>query len=247
MDELEAVRRFLAEPPSPSDAVTQRERKRLMELIEAGSPGSAEEQVRRMPYRVALVAVPAVAMVLAAAAWAALRTEAREAVAFSCVTEGVMAVLPNDGTPPVDACRGVWESGGMVVGVTAAPDLVACINGASAIQVIEGTGPDDCAAAGLGPWDDQAAFVAAGAALRDVRIDLHDRAATTGDVCATVADWERGLAAQPGTVGWKVEVDQVEEGRHCYDVGMVDPGSRSITVIGVPGNASIGCDPRTGC
>lgn len=206
---------------------------------------------RRRPARrrrtVALIAVPVASVLLAAAGWAVFHTEAREAVSFSCVTDGVTSVMPNDGTPPLEGCRAVWESGGMVPGVTAAPPLVACLDDGAAVVVIEGDGPNACESAGMGAWTDQPAYEAAGDAVRAVLVSLHDRNIETGNACATVEDWRTGLAAQAGTAGWSIEVDQIEPSRHCYEVSSIDPIARTITLIGSPGDGSIGCDPRTGC
>ena len=203
--------------------------------------------VHRRRRALTLIGVPVVAIGLAAAGWAVLHEDAREAASFACLAEGVTAVLPNDGTPPVEACADLWESGGMVQGVTNAPPLAACVDGHSVVAVIEADGVDTCASAGMADWDDQPAYEAVGGAVRSVRTSLHDRFQATGNGCATEADWRSGLAGEPGAEGWKVEVDQVESNRHCYDIGSVNPSTRTLTIIGVPGDYSIGCDPRTGC
>jgi hypothetical protein len=193
------------------------------------------------------LAAPVGVLALAAAGWAIFHNEAHEAVSFSCVTDGVVSVLPNDGTEPVAACRSAWEAGAMVPGVSTAPALVACLDGQAAVAVLEGDGPEDCAAADMGVWTDQPAYEAAGDAVRSALVSFHDRNIATGNGCATVQDWRAELAAQPGIADWKIEVDQIESSRHCYDVGSIDPTVRKISLIGTPGEYSIGCDPRTGC
>jgi len=155
--------------------------------------------------------------------------------------------MPNNGVSPIDQCADIWASGGMVASVTEAPPLVACVEKNGGVTVIEGTGEDACAAAGMAPWAGQPAYEEAGGAVRQVLIAFHDRLKATGNGCATVDDWRGGLADQPGTSGWHIAVNQVEPSRHCYEVGSIDPTSRTITLFGSPGDASIGCDPRTGC
>lgn len=211
----------------------------------AASPPARRRRSRRRT--VSLIAIPVASVLLIAAGWAVFHTEAREAVSFSCVADDVTAVLPNDGTSPVEACRAVWQSSGMVSGITTAPPLVACLNDGAAVVVIEGDGPSDCESAGMGTWTDQPAYETAGAGVRAVLVSLHDRYIATGNGCATVKDWRSGLAEQPGTAGWTIDVDQIESSRHCYEVSSIDPTMRMITLIGSPGDYSISCDPRTGC
>lgn len=253
MDELDALK-ALFPPPDPLPApVVQQQREKLMTFIETTTIGDHHEAARHGRWRsrgrrtAVLVAVPVVTVLLAAAGWAVFGREAREAVSFSCIADGVTSVLPNDGTSPVDACQEVWQSGGMVPGVTTAPPLVACVDGGAAVKVIEGDDTNACELAGMGAWSDQATFEAAGASVRAVLVSLHDRNLETGNGCATVQDWRSGLADQPGTRGWTIDVDQIDPARHCYEVGSVDPTIRTITLIGSPGDSSIGCDPRTGC
>jgi hypothetical protein len=246
MDELKALRDLLASPDPPLEAVVERQREKLMTLIDTTTVPTGSTVGPRRRRAVALIAIPAVVL-LAAASWAMLREDAHEAAAFSCVADGVTAVLPNDGTPPVEACRHLWEAGGMASGVTTAPPLVACVRNHAAVVVIKGNGAKACESAGMTTWSDQPAYEAVGSALRAVRSSLHDRFARTGDGCATEADWRSGLANQTAARGWTIRVDQIEKSRSCYDVGSIDPAKRTVTIVGVPGNYSIGCDPRTGC
>lgn len=112
---------------------------------------------------------------LAAAGWAVLRTEAKEAAGFACVADGVTVVLPNDGTSPLDACRGQWEAGAMVRGVNEAPPLAACVNDSSSVVVIPAEVTGACEAANMGTWTGQAKYHTVGAAIRSALVSFHDR------------------------------------------------------------------------
>jgi hypothetical protein len=241
MDELGAIRTLLSAVDPPAEAVVRRQKELFMATID-----SSEANPRARRRRGAtLVAVPLAAGALAAAGWAALHEEATEAAAFACVADGVTAVLPNDGTAPVDACASLWASGAMVAGVDAAPALVACIDD-GAVAVIEAAGAEPCPAAGMGTWAEQPAYEALGAALRTARIGLHDRFAATGDGCATVTEWQEALGAQPGAVGAVLD-DGAATAADCVDVATIDPTTLTVELVVVPGDHSIGCDPRTGC
>lgn len=204
---------------------------------------------RRRRRMVALIAVPAATVLLAAAGWVALHDDGtpREASAFTCQSAGSTSVIPNDGRSPLEACRQLWESGAMEPGVTTAPPLVACVFRGLTVSVIEGDGPAACAAAGMAVWAEGAEYEAVGAAVQAVNVSLHDRYLETGDGCATVADWRSGLAAQSATKGWTIEVEQIRPERRCYSPGSIDPTTHTIQLVGMDGNYSIGCDPRTGC
>lgn len=248
MDELQALNELYSSPEPPPESVVQREREKLMTTIEATRTANSQIPGRSRRRRViALIGVPVAAVALAAAGWAVLHDEAREAASFACVADGVTSVLPNDGTPPVEACRSEWEAGNMIEGVTTAPPLAACVNDSEAVQVIVADGPDACEAAGMGEWTDQPDYEMVGSAVRAVRVSLHDRYDATGNGCATEQDWRTALGSQPGTESWIIDADQVESDRRCFDVGSIDPTNRTVTLIGVPGDYSIGCDPRTGC
>ncbi|MGH9186948.1 MAG: hypothetical protein ACRD0U_14200 [Acidimicrobiales bacterium] len=131
--------------------------------------------------------------------------------------------------------------------MTSAPPLVACVNDRAAVAVIEADGPSACESAGMGEWTEQPDYEALGLAVRTVRSSLHDRYNQSGNGCATEADWRSGVANQPAALEWTINVDQIEPDRHCYDVASIDPTTRTLSIVGVPGDYSIGCDPRTGC
>ena len=248
MDELQALNELYSSPEPPPEPVVQRQREKLMTTIAATRTANPQISGRSRRRRVVtLVGVPVAAVALAAAGWAVLHEEPREIAAFGCVADGVSSVLPNDGTPPVEACRAEWESGNMLQGVTTAPPLAACISSSALIEVIVAESPDACEAAGMGEWTGQADYEAVGAAVRAVRVSFHDRYDATGNGCATEHEWRTALGAQPDAEAWTIDADPVEADRRCFDVGSIDPRDLTVTLIGVPGDYSIGCDPRTGC
>jgi hypothetical protein len=251
MDELQSLKELFPDPPPPAEPVVQRQREALMAMIDDATDAAAAVRPNRRHRRrvMAMIVTPAAAVVLAAAGWAVLRTEATEATGFVCVADGVTSVIPNDGTPPVDVCRSHWEAGYMVRGVTEAPPLAACVYDSGWVMVIPATGDDPCEGAGMGTWAGQDQYHAVGAAIRGALVSFHDRYQATGNGCASEQDWRNALEDRLGPTGdaWTMEVDEVEAGRRCFGVGSVDPTTMTITLIGHPGDYSIGCDPRTGC
>lgn len=248
MDELQALEELYSSPEPPPESVVQRERQKLMTTIAATTTAEPEVPGRSRRRRLLmLLGAPVAAVALAAAGWSVLHEEPREVAAFGCVADGVTSVLPNDGTPPVEACRAEWESGHMLEGVTTAPPLAACVSSRGAIEVIVAESPDACEEAGMGEWTGQAAYEAVGAAVRAARVSFHDRYDATGNGCATELDWRTALGARPGAEAWTIVADPVEADRRCFDVGSIDPRDSTVTLIAVPGDFSIGCDPRTGC
>lgn len=259
MDELNALREFFSSADDPEAPVVQRQREKLMSHISAsaneldattgGAAPTPPTSIRPSKRRriAALVGIPAAAVLLAAAGWAVFHTQAHEAYRFACQGADILTIMPNDGTPPVEACRQEWVKEAERTGTPVPSDLVACLDKNASVVVIKGTGTQDCAAAGMSKWTEQPEYEAAGRAVRAVLIGFHDRAIATGNGCATVAEWRSGLAKQSETKGWAVDVNQVESSRHCYDVDAIDPTAKTITLIGMPGEYSIGCDPRKGC
>lgn len=208
----------------------------------------AETRRRRRRRRATVAAMPVVVLALAAAGWAVVsRGHATDAMSFSCEGPGVTTIVPNDGTSPVDFCRELWESGGMVRGVTSAPPLAACLLDGATVMVVEAEGEDGCAGVEGEPWADQPEYEAIGRAIKGVRIDLHDRYQKTGDGCATEEDWTSGLRTDPEAKGWTIAVERTDPAHRCFDVGEADPTSRRIVLLSSAHDYSIGCDPRTGC
>lgn len=252
MDDLEVLKVLYPVSDLPEDLVVHQQREKLMSFIEnnpSNNDQAIAETARSSKRRkvAALVAVPVAAALLAAAGWSVFQSDASEASSFSCETDDVQAALPNFGGSPLEECATLWQSGGMVPGVTTAPSLVACLDGRSSVVVIEGANQSVCESRGMVAWKDQPEYEAAGQSVRKVLESLHDRYNETGNGCATVADWRSGLADQPGTQGWTVKVDQVDPSFTCYWPSSVDPTSRTVTILGQPGDFSISCDPRKGC
>ncbi len=249
MDELQSLKALFPEPAPPAEPVVQRHREALMTIIDGATRASGDPgRPRRTRRALKLLVIPAAAL-LAAAGWVVLREEATEAAAFACVADGITSVLPNDGTPPIDACRALWEAGSMQSGRTTAPPLAACVNTAGAVVVIAAEKADACEAAGMGAWAGQAEYEVVGSAVRSALVSFHDRFKSTGDGCATEQDWRAALDdyLQQSDVRWHLEVNQVEPDRRCFGVGSIDPTTMTVTLVGHPGNESIGCDPRVGC
>lgn len=234
-------------PEADGRAVTDERMILLADAITGGPAAAASSRSRRRRRLVAVGAAPVVVVALAAAVWAVGRSDAGRASSFSCVGPGATVVLPNDGESPVDACRALWAEGAVVPGVTTAPSLIACVEESGNVAVIESDGVEPCSAVDGVPWSEQPAYEAIGAAVRATRVEMHDRYLATGDGCATVADWRRGLGDQPGARNWTVTVESHEPAGRCFDVGTIDPVDRRITLVAVAGDHSIGCDPRTGC
>lgn len=247
MDELQALNELFSSVDAPSESVIRRQKERLMTTIQTDDNARQNHHRRRMTGFAVVAATATLAAAGAAAAFSASQQEATEAAAFACVAEGTTAVLPNDGTPPLEACRSQWTAGNMVDGVTTAPPLIACVNAASAVEVIEGDGSAACLDAGLSEWAAQPAFEEMGSAVRDARIAFHDRYQATGNGCATEQEWREQLEDAAAASSWTIETDVIETGRECFDVASFDPTTRTVNLIGVPGDFSISCDPRTGC
>ncbi|MCO5312670.1 MAG: hypothetical protein M9952_07005 [Microthrixaceae bacterium] len=249
IDELDAFRAVYATPEPPSDEVRIQQRKRLAmmtgpdnTLTSSPAPLATRTRTRR---RVIAVVAPLAVAAMAAGTWAATRTPATEVISVSCIdgtaTEpSSVAVIGNDGSDPVQRCAEVFQ--------IPAEDLQPCVDLNGAVQVIKAAEPEACQAAGLAPWDTRSIDTEAVGAVRTASISFHDRYNATGNGCATVDDWMSALEPLTSTdPAWTVAVNQVESNRTCYDAGSINPVSRTIELIGVPGEYSIGCDPRTGC
>lgn len=223
-----------------------------MTIIEQTTAVNPQQRPRRSRRRriITLICTPVGAAALAAAGWTVLHDEPRKAATFGCVADGVSSVLANDGTPPVEACRAEWEGGNMLEGVRSSPPLAAGINSRALVEVIVAERPDACKEAGMSEWIGQGDYEAVGSVVvRSARVAFLDRYKSTGNGCATEQDWRTALGEglQQSGITWTVEVNQVEPDRRCFDVGSLDPTTRIVTLVGVPGDYSIGCDPRTGC
>jgi hypothetical protein len=241
VDELQALRELFSSPEPLPESAVRRQREKLMTIIESTPTTDPHPRDRSRRRRaVLLITMPAAAVAVAAAGWAMAHNEPRDAsdaAGFSCQADGVTAILPNNGTSPVETCRSLWESGAILPDVTIAPPLVACVDG-PAVAVIEADGPNPCDAAGMAEWTGQADYLAVGSAIRAVQQSLPHRYDTTGNGCATEQEWTTGLANQPGAQGWTIEVDQIQPDRLCFDIGSIDPATRTVTIVGLPSNFS---------
>lgn len=250
--ELELLRQVRPRADGPDHTLIRRERKALMATIDQTEEHLRAPRGHRRRIRWAVPVLVLSVGATTAAGWAALGRDANDTVSFACVADdgNVTSVLPNDGTSPVDACAEEWASGAMVSNVTVAPPLAACVSSTGAVTVIEALGQESCEAAGMAPWEDLADFEAVGRAVRSARVTLHDRHKATGNACAEESDWRELMGSQLSAQragDWNIEADQVQADRRCYDVGEIRAGDRTLVLIGVPDNHSIGCDPRTGC
>lgn len=258
-DELDLVRQLRPNSRGPSSDLVARERNALIKIAQAPNQRDDSANARHGRSNGRLWAIPAVVLVAgatAAAGYAVLNDEVSTAAAFTCEAEGVTTILPNDGTSPVEACAQVRISDGIDSDIADAPPLVACVSSRGVVTVIERKGEDACKDADMAPWTDEGDFKAVGAAVRTVLIRFHDRFKATGGLdgegngCAEEAEWRTELGSEltrAGLTAWKIDANQVEEGRHCYGSPGIDPRTRTIVLIGHPGDYSIDCDPRTGC
>jgi hypothetical protein len=145
IDELDAVRRFQADPPPPRDAAVARAESLLRAEIAGRRP-------RRRRRRIALGLVP-VALVAAGAGYA-LHEPARVDAGIACGSEAkgspdITIVLPPDAGDPVAACAALWRKAdlGAMPGRTA-PELTACVAPTGAVYVLPGGGTGFCERAG---------------------------------------------------------------------------------------------------
>ncbi|WP_242901852.1 hypothetical protein [Actinomadura terrae] len=138
---------------------------------------------------------------------------------------------------PIGECAGLWREGAVGEGTRTAPPLVACGMG-KAVGVFPGDS-GVCRRLGLRPWRPLAGAEKARAqALGRLQKEL---VARFGARCvserASVTFTEGRLAAN-GLTGWHVVT--AEFGRvhgrdaRCAALGGIDPGTRTVTVTGVP-------------
>ncbi|HTE62148.1 MAG TPA: hypothetical protein VK631_17480 [Solirubrobacteraceae bacterium] len=148
-DVLEAIRRFQADPPDPSDAAVARAAARLRAEIAGKRPR------RRRRRRIALALVP-VALVAAGAGYA-LHEPARVDAGPACGNEAKISphdltVLSPDAGDPVEACAKLWRQGRWASGDgirrAEAPPLTACVSPTGVVIVLPGSGPGFCERAG---------------------------------------------------------------------------------------------------
>ena len=221
--------------------------------LTAKSPHTAASRSHRRR-RVAIIAAPIVVIALAAATWAVTRTPATNAVMLSCNAKDVISVIPNDGTPPLEACADQWRTGVIKPDVHTAPPLVACVSH-GAVAVIPGRGAADCTKQNMTLWAGQAGdhgtgskdrndYRSVGAATQAVRYALFERFKRTGNYCATEHDWRSQLAAQPALHDWTITLvaPEYRGPGPCFDLADTDLGTRTIRLV-PRGKESFLCAP----
>ena len=242
VDPLDAVRRFQADPPAPSDDAVARGEARLRAEI-AGKP----VRRRRRRRRIALVLVP-VALVAAGAGYA-LQEPARVDAGPACGSEPTIrpestTVLSPDAGDPVAACAALWRDGvvsGDGTRRAAAPELTACVAPTGVVIVLPGGGPGFCERAGgrdlpAGYAARRERFAALFADL-DARFSRGDgRGRNPGFECVT--DFARARAiverilAVHGFADWRVVASDERYGpdRPCATLAYDERG-KTVTVV----------------
>ena len=240
-DVLEAIRRFQADPPDPSDAAVAHAEARLRAEI-AGKPPR-----RRRRRRIALVVVP-IALVSAGAGYALLEP-ARVDVGPACGSEakiglGDLTVLSPDAGDPVAACAALWRQGvvsGDGVRRAEAPALTACVAPTGVVMVLPGSGPGFCEQAGgsdlpPGYRERRERFAALFSAL-DARFSRGDGGGRNPDF-ECVSDYAsaeaiiRRILDEHGFADWRIAASDERFGadRRCASLAY-DEQHKTVTVI----------------
>lgn len=240
-DVIEAIRRFQADPPAPSDAAVARAGARLRTEI-AGKP---PRRPRRR--RIALLVVP-IALVAAGAGYA-LREPARVDAGPACGNEAKISpqdltVLSPDAGDPVEACAALWRQGvasGDGVRRAEAPALTACVAPTGVVIVLPGSGPGFCERAGgtdlpPGYHERRERFAALFSAL-DARFSEGDGRGRNPDFeCVTdYASAEsiiRRILDEHGFADWRIAASEERFGtdRRCANLAY-DEQRKTVTVI----------------
>lgn len=144
MRDLDALRRFLADPAPPTDDALARAEARLRGEIDGTRPR------RRRRRRFALALIP-VALVVAGAGYA-LHEPARVDAGIACGDEPkiwprTLLIMPPNAGDPVAACTRHWRKGDVGAG-TPVPELTACVAPTGAVVVLPGRGRGFCQRAG---------------------------------------------------------------------------------------------------
>jgi hypothetical protein len=240
-DVLDAIRRFQADPPDPSDAAVARAAARLRAEI-AGKPPR-----RRRRRRIALALVP-IALVAAGAGYA-LREPARVDAGPACGNEAKiwphdLTVLSPDAGDPVAACAARWRQGVMSgdgIRRAEAPALTACVAPTGVVIVLPGSGPGFCEQAGgsdlpPGYHERRERFAALFSAL-DARFSRGDGRGRNPDFeCvgsyATAEAIVRRVLDEHGFADWRIEPSDEPFGadRRCAALAY-DERHKTVTVI----------------
>ena len=242
-DVLEAIRRFQADPPDPSDAAVARAAARLRAEIAGKRPR------RRRRRRIALALVP-VALVAAGAGYA-LHEPARVDAGPACGNEAKMGphdltVLSPDAGDPVEACAKLWRKGvvtGDGIPHAEAPPLTACVAPTGVVIVLPGSGPGFCERAGgsdLPPdYRERRERFAALFSVLNARFSKGDGHGRNPDF-ECVSDYAsaegivRRVLDERGFADWRIEASDEQFGpdRRCAAL-VYDEPHKTITVVPV--------------
>jgi hypothetical protein len=234
-DVLEAIRRFQADPPDPSDAAIARAETRLRAEI------GGKRRPRRRRRRIALALVP-VALVAAGAGYA-LHEPARVDVGPACGNEAKIwpqatTVLTPDAGDPVAACAKLWRKGvvmGDGVRRAEAPDLTACVAPTGAVIVLPGGGAGFCERAGgsdlpAGYRERRERFAALFSAVQA-------RFGMAGPDFECVSDYAaaervvRGILDEHGFGDWRIDRSPEPLGRSCAAVSLDEPRMTAVLTV----------------
>jgi hypothetical protein len=226
-DALEAIRRFQADPPEPSDAAVARAEARLRAEI------AGKRRRRRRRRRIALALAP-VALAAAGAGYA-LHEPARVDAGIACGNEAkiwpeAMTIVPPDAGDPVEACAKLWREGS-VMGAggrrAEAPDLTACVAPTGAVIVLPGGGAGFCERAGgsdlpAGYRARRERFAALFSAVQ-ARFGMASPDFECVTDYATAERVVRGILDAHGFGDWRVDRGPEPMGRSCVGVSFDEP------------------------
>jgi hypothetical protein len=177
---------------------------------------------RRRPLALVLAVVAAAA--LAAAAWAVLGSSAHETTSVECVFAGSDTIIPSVSGDPADDCAVAWQN---EFG-TVPPPLAAYDNSHGGVSVLPRSTKPPSGWKALPSGQD--------VALIQLQESLDDYIAGLDSGCldakAATALAETKLA-RLGFTGWTVTVRPAQGGRLCLSADIVDPATRTVTLLPV--------------
>lgn len=232
------------QPPEPRDLPPAR----LQARKEALMREMVKERVMRSRRRrvATLTLLPAAALLVGATSYALLISGDQVLSAgVGCYdspdTSANVTVVSTTGTDPVAACADLWSEGAVKAGVTAAPSLIACVNGPGAIHVFPSEGGRACSDLGLHDLpDDYASASRRFIAMRDDFVDRLYKAATSGphterDAClarATALRIARTTLKDHGITDWTAEIATGDyRGRTCFNLHDFDDAEKQLLII----------------
>lgn len=188
------------------------------------APADRRAKRARRPTVVTLAAVAVVA-VATAATWAILRSSAHETTSIECVIQGTDTIVPAVSGDPAYDCATVWQND---VG-TVPPPLAAYDNGDGGVTVIPRSAKPASGWKRLTGGQD--------VALIQLQESLDDYIAGLNSGCLSAKDatvLTQTKLAQFGLRGWTTTVR--EQGT-CTDAEVIDPASKTVTLIPIGGVA----------